>query len=67
MDTKISEAQGPIERLEQEYKQIQAEFNTKIAEAQRSSQELNMSVDKLDSNNKAVERYGPENLAKNRR
>jgi DNA repair protein RAD50 len=56
MDAKISEAQVPIDALEVEHQQMQSELNTKITDAQRLSQELNMSVDKLGHTNKAVER-----------
>jgi DNA repair protein RAD50 len=57
LDTKIADAQAPIDRLEQEHQQVQTELNNKIAEAQRLSQALNMSVDRLDNLNKTVERY----------
>jgi hypothetical protein len=57
LDAKIADAQAPIDRLEQEHQQVQAELNNKIAEAQRLSQDLNMSVDRLDNLNKTVERY----------
>ncbi|KAG1716062.1 hypothetical protein ID866_1088 [Astraeus odoratus] len=50
------EAHAPIERLDQEHQQLQSELNVKIAEAQRSSQELNMSVDKLDNIGKVIDR-----------
>lgn len=46
-----------MERLDQEHQQTQSELNAKLAEAQRSAQELNKSVDQLESTNKAVERY----------
>jgi DNA repair protein RAD50 len=57
MDTKIAEAQVPIDLLDQEHKQRQNEQNSRVAEAQRLVQELNISVDKLDGTNKAIERY----------
>jgi len=57
LDNKIAEAQAPIDRLDNEHKQVQVELNGKIAEAQRMSQELNISVDKLNTLNKNVERY----------
>ena len=57
LDAKIDTAQGPIDRLEQDHKDVQRELNNKITEAQRLSQDLNMNVDKLDGMNKAVERY----------
>ncbi|KAI6005382.1 P-loop containing nucleoside triphosphate hydrolase protein [Pisolithus marmoratus] len=57
LDGKLAEAQAPIGRLEQEHQQVQNELNTRVAEVQRSSQELNMSVDKLDSINRVVDRY----------
>jgi DNA repair protein RAD50 len=58
IDLQIVEAQAPIDLLEREHNQVQNELNAKIAEAQRLSQELNMSVDKLDITNKAIERCG---------
>ncbi|KAG9308463.1 P-loop containing nucleoside triphosphate hydrolase protein [Chiua virens] len=63
LDAKLAEAQAPIERLEQEHQHVQAELNTKLAEAQRSTQEMNMSVDKLDNINKVVDRYVREKRA----
>lgn len=57
LDSSISEAQAPIDALEMDYKQTQTGLNVKINEAQRLSQELNMSVDKLGHTNKGVERY----------
>ncbi|KAG9312669.1 hypothetical protein JVU11DRAFT_7085 [Chiua virens] len=56
LDAKLAEAQAPIERLEQEYQHVQTEPNPKLVEAQRSTQEMNMSVDKLDNINKVVDR-----------
>lgn len=56
LDIKISEAQAPIDALDMDYKQTQAALNLKIGEAQRLSQELNISVDKLAHTNKGVER-----------
>ncbi|OSD07185.1 hypothetical protein PYCCODRAFT_1402589 [Trametes coccinea BRFM310] len=60
LDGKIADAQAPIEKLEQEHKELERELNTKIAQAQKLSQELNMSADKLESMNKAIERYVKE-------
>lgn len=57
LDVKLAEAQAPIGRLEQEYQQVQNDLNIRVAEVQRSSQELNMSVDKLDGINRIVDRY----------
>jgi len=57
MDLKLAEARVPIDLLEQEHQQTQNEFNDRIAEAQLATQELNMSVDKLNTTNKAIERY----------
>ncbi|CDO71491.1 hypothetical protein BN946_scf184909.g85 [Trametes cinnabarina] len=60
LDGKIADAQAPIEKLEQEHKELERELNTKIAQAQKMSQDLNMSADKLESMNKAIERYVKE-------
>ncbi|KAI6096209.1 hypothetical protein EV401DRAFT_1143963 [Pisolithus croceorrhizus] len=57
LDGKLAEAQAPIGRLEQEYQRVQNDLNIRVAEVQRSSQELNMSADKLDSINRIVDRY----------
>ncbi|KAF8836218.1 hypothetical protein BDN67DRAFT_974411 [Paxillus ammoniavirescens] len=64
LDVKLAEARAPIERLEQEYQQAQSELNARIAEAQSSSQGMNMSVDKLDNINKIVDRYVREKRAR---
>lgn len=39
-----------------EHKQVEAELNQKITEAQESSQELNASFDKLEVYNRNIER-----------
>ncbi|KAG0697633.1 P-loop containing nucleoside triphosphate hydrolase protein [Suillus ampliporus] len=57
LDTKISEAQAPIDALEHDHQQAMVDLDAKIREAQRSVQELNMNVDKLENLNKIVERY----------
>jgi DNA repair protein RAD50 len=57
LDSKISEAQAPIDMLEQEHQQAMVDLDARIREAQRSVQELNTNVDKLDNLNKTVERY----------
>ncbi|KAG2030192.1 P-loop containing nucleoside triphosphate hydrolase protein [Suillus americanus] len=63
LDSKISEAQAPIDMLEQEHQQAMVDLDAKIREAQRSVQELNTNVDKLDNLNKIVERYIREKRA----
>ncbi|KAG2155166.1 P-loop containing nucleoside triphosphate hydrolase protein [Suillus bovinus] len=57
LDLKISEAQAPIDMLEQEHQEAMVDLDAKIRETQRSVQELNTNVDKLDNLNKIVERY----------
>jgi DNA repair protein RAD50 len=57
LDSKISEAQAPIDMLEQEHQQAMVDLDARIRESQRSVQELNTNVDKLDNLNKTVERY----------
>jgi DNA repair protein RAD50 len=56
LDSQISEAQAPIDQLEEQHQQQQSELNAKITQAQHSFQELSMNVDKLDSTNKVIER-----------
>ncbi|KAL1950586.1 hypothetical protein VTO73DRAFT_5710 [Trametes versicolor] len=60
LDAKIADAQAPIEKLEREHKELEREMNAKIAQAQKTSQDLNMSADKLESMNKIIERYVKE-------
>ncbi|KIK01859.1 hypothetical protein K443DRAFT_678003 [Laccaria amethystina LaAM-08-1] len=60
IDGKILEAEAPIEALQNEQHEVLADLNSKISHAQRLSQELNISVDKLQSMNKSVERYVKE-------
>lgn len=48
----IADAQAPIEKLEREHKELERELNSKITQAQKASQDLNMSADKLESMNK---------------
>ncbi|CCM03496.1 uncharacterized protein FIBRA_05630 [Fibroporia radiculosa] len=64
LDVKIADAQGPIEKLEQQYHEAQRELNAKISRAQRASQDLNMSADKLESINKTIEKYVRERKAR---
>ena len=56
IDLKIEAAQIPIKKLDEEYEQTHTELTRKISEAQRMSQELNMSVDRLDGVNKLIDR-----------
>ncbi|KAG1766114.1 P-loop containing nucleoside triphosphate hydrolase protein [Suillus placidus] len=63
LESKISEAQAPIDMLEQEHQQAMVDLDARIREAQRSVQELNTNVDKLDNLNKIVERYIREKRA----
>ncbi|TFY67850.1 hypothetical protein EVJ58_g1346 [Rhodofomes roseus] len=60
LDAKISDAQAPIEQLEREWQAAHRELNAKIVEAQRTSQEVNMSTDKLDNITKSIDRYAKE-------
>jgi len=57
LDTKISEAQAPMDALEHEHEQAMLELDAQIREGQRSLQDLNMNIDKLDNLSKVVERY----------
>ncbi len=41
-----------MEKLEREHKEIERELNAKISQAQKASQDLNMSADKLETMNK---------------
>ena len=63
IDGKILEAEAPIEALQNEQREALADLNSKISHAQRLSQELNITVDKLQSMNKSVERCALSLLA----
>ena len=57
LDAQVEGGRAPIEKLDSDHQHMQNELNEKISEAQRAFQELNMSVDKLESFNKVIERY----------
>ena len=57
VETKIVEAQAPIDALDEDFKHAESELSARILQAQNSSQELNIAVDKLNQANKGVERY----------
>lgn len=54
----MAQADEAIERLEEEHRVVEQELSGRILQAQRASQELNMSVDKLGNYTKQIERYG---------
>lgn len=54
---KVSEADASMDTLEQEHQITERDLNARIAQAQRSSQELNVNVDKLNNDNRNIERY----------
>ncbi len=56
LDTAIADAEAPIQKLNQEHRQQELAMSRKITEAQRTSRDLNMDVDKLETENKAIER-----------
>ena len=60
---KISEADTTIDTLEQEHQVTERDLNTRIAQAQRSSQELNVKVDKLKADNRTIERYADQTFS----
>ncbi|PSR71740.1 hypothetical protein PHLCEN_2v12388 [Hermanssonia centrifuga] len=57
LDTAIADAEAPIQKLNQEHRQQELAMSRKITEAQRTSRDLNMDVDKLETENKAIERH----------
>ncbi|KAH9080471.1 hypothetical protein EDB83DRAFT_2339604 [Lactarius deliciosus] len=57
LDVQILEGQGPIDTLDQEHQATQAEFNSKLSQAQQVAQELSKSTDKLGDASKHIERY----------
>ncbi|KAF8195567.1 AAA domain-containing protein [Pholiota molesta] len=60
IDRKISEAQAPIDSLQEAYQRVQRDLSLKISEAQRLYEELNKYTDRLNDMNKNVERYVKE-------
>lgn len=56
IDRKISEAQAPIDSLQEAYQRVQRDLTLKISEAQRLYEELNKYTDRLNDMNKNVER-----------
>ncbi|KAI0755005.1 hypothetical protein C8Q80DRAFT_404011 [Daedaleopsis nitida] len=64
LDAKIGDAQAPIEKLEREHKELERELNAKITQAQKASQDLNMSADKLESMNKWLVKNGKEKITR---
>ncbi|KAI9443279.1 hypothetical protein H4582DRAFT_1808403 [Lactarius indigo] len=56
LDVQILEGQGPIDTLDQEHQATQAEFNSKLSQAQQVAQELSKSSDKLGDASKHIER-----------
>ncbi|PIL22506.1 hypothetical protein GSI_15195 [Ganoderma sinense ZZ0214-1] len=64
LEAKIAEAQEPIEKLEREHKELERELGARISQAQKASQDLNMSTDKLESQNKWLSKNGKEKIAR---
>ncbi|KAF9475656.1 hypothetical protein BDN70DRAFT_955105 [Pholiota conissans] len=60
IDRKISEAQAPIDSLQEAFGRVQRDLNLKVFEAQRLFEELNKGTDKLIDMNKNIERYVKE-------
>jgi DNA repair protein RAD50 len=63
LDVKITETDAVLERLEQEHQVDDRELSGQISQAQRSSQELNVNVDKLGNFNRTIERYVHHSLS----
>lgn len=57
IDTRIREAQEPIDALNAQWDTIRAELRASIETANEHTRTLNMDSDKLNTINKAVERY----------
>ncbi|KJA21183.1 hypothetical protein HYPSUDRAFT_141004 [Hypholoma sublateritium FD-334 SS-4] len=60
IDSKISEAEAPINALQETYQRQQRDLNTKISDAQRLYEDLSKCSDRLNDMNKNVERYVKE-------
>ena len=45
--------------MEREHKELERELGARISQAQKASQDLNMSADKLESQNKWLSKWVP--------
>ena len=57
IDAKLAVAQQPLQKLEQELKQFQAEHSSKISQVSRKAQELNSAVDRLENLTAPIDKY----------
>lgn len=56
IEGKLAGAQQPLQKLDQDQKQFQAEHNSKISLASRKVQELNSAVDRLENISAPIEK-----------
>ena len=55
----MADAQGPIEKLDREHKELEREASAKSAQAQKALQDLSTSADKLEQMNKWLAKCVP--------
>jgi hypothetical protein len=53
---KVVEAQVPIEELERSYRKIKVDLDNRYARSQELSQQINRDVDRLETENRAIEK-----------
>lgn len=56
VDSKLAEAFAPQQALQDSFRQLKANFDTRIHQAQQNSEELNRSIDRLNDMNKNIDR-----------
>jgi DNA repair protein RAD50 len=58
VDSNVAEAQIPIEQLEKDYRKIKSDLDARYSRSQELSQLINRDVDKLETENRAIEKWG---------
>lgn len=54
LEIKISDAAGPIKRVEEEQRSYQIEMETTLSSERQKQQDLNLSAERLDSSTKNI-------------
>jgi hypothetical protein len=52
----VAEAQVPIDQLEKDYRKIKIDLDARYSRSQELSQQINRDVDKLETENRAIEK-----------
>jgi DNA repair protein RAD50 len=62
VDTKLAEAQAPIDQLEEEHRTAKSQLETQFSQAQELAQSITRDHDKLEGDNRAIEKYACPSL-----